>query len=416
MTPEEQWLLKKEKLLAWLRVGFAVAAILVIQLNPERVARFPILSQLSLYSFFLYSLLVLYLVTREISDSRKIGLATTCLDVLWISVIVLSTGGSRTPFFVYYLFPVITASSRYGIKGSLAVALVGVTLYGFIRFSAFWTRPIDIDTFIIRSVYLLVVAYIFGFISDFENKQNQRLLALSKTVSEVAVQEERRRIGRELHDRLLQTLASLILRLEACRKHLIHEPRELARELHLMEEVTRTSMEEIRGFLAGKGDHGFTPGTLLERLREEIRFLRDRLGLRAVLHSEPEELNLPQRVEQEVYYILREGLMNIARHSQASELTLSLQQTETELKGSLKDNGVGFDLARDVNGQGYGLQGIRERIGKLEGHFSLRTSPGRGTEVSFAVPLEGNVDGDHLTGIESRGSRIGASRTKIRDA
>lgn len=390
MTPEEQWLLKKEKLLAWLRVGFALAAILVIQLNPARVARFPIVSHLSLYSFFLYSLLVLYLVTHEISGSRKIGLATTWLDLLWISVIVFSTGGSRTPFFVYYFFPVITASSRYGVKGSLAVALVGVTLYGLMRFSPFWTRPIDIDTYIIRSVYLLVVAYIFGFISDFENKQNQRLFALSKTVGEVAVQDERRRIGRELHDRLLQTLASLILRLEACRKHLIHEPQELAQELQLMEEATRTSMEEIRGFLAGKSDHAFAPGTLVERLQEELKFLRDQLGLRAVLQSEPEELNLPQRVEQEVYYILREGLMNIARHSQASELTLSLRQTERALKGSLEDNGVGFDAARDGDGRGYGLQGMRERIEKLEGHFSLKTSPGRGTEISFAVPLEGN--------------------------
>jgi signal transduction histidine kinase len=390
MTPEEQWLLKKEKLLAWLRVGFALAAILVIQLNPARVARFPIVSHLSLYSFLLYSLLVLYLLTREISDSRKIGLATTCLDLLWISVIVFSTGGSRTPFFVYYLFPVITASSRYGVKGSLAVALVGVTLFGLMRFSPFWTRPIDIDTYIIRSVYLLVVAYIFGFISDFENKQNQRLFALSKTVGEVAVQDERRRIGRELHDRLLQTLASLILRLEACRKHLIHEPQELAQELQLMEEATRTSMEEIRGFLAGKSDHAFAPGTLVERLQGELKFLRDQLGLRAVLQSEPEELNLPQRVEQEVYYILREGLMNVARHSQASELTLSLRQTERVLKGSLEDNGVGFDLARDGNGRGYGLQGMRERIEKLEGHFSLKTSPGRGTEISFTVPLEGN--------------------------
>src|SRR3989337_1339069 len=73
ITLEDQWLQQKEKTLAWLRVGFSVAAILVIQLNPERVARFPILSYTFLYSFLLYSLLILYLTRREKADSRKIG-------------------------------------------------------------------------------------------------------------------------------------------------------------------------------------------------------------------------------------------------------------------------------------------------------------------------------------------------------
>ena len=248
MTLEDQWLQQKEKTLAWLRVGFSVAAILVIQLNPERVARFPILSYTFLYSFLLYSLLILYLTRREKADSRKIGLVTTCLDLVWISAMVFSTGGSRTPFFVYYLFPVITASSRYGTKGGLLVALVGVALYGFVRYLRLSDRPLGIDIFIIRSIYLFVLAYIFGFLSEFEKKQNEKLMALYKTAGEAATQEERRRIARGLHDRLLQVLASLTLRLETCRRHLIETPKDLSRELALMEQATRGAMAEIRGF------------------------------------------------------------------------------------------------------------------------------------------------------------------------
>lgn len=207
MTLEEQWLQQKEKTLAWLRVGFSVAAILVIQLNPERVAKFPVLSHISLFSFFVYSLLVLYLIKKERWDSRTIGLVTTFLDILWISSMVFSTGGSRAPFFVYYLFPVITASSRYGIKGGLLAALAGAVLYGLIRFSPIWENPLAIDTFIIRTIYLFVLAYIFGLLSEFEKKQNEKLMTLYKTAGEAATQEERRRIARELHDRLLQVLA-----------------------------------------------------------------------------------------------------------------------------------------------------------------------------------------------------------------
>ena len=387
MTLEDQWLQQKEKTLAWLRVGFSVAAILVIQLNPERVARFPILSYTFLYSFLLYSLLILYLTRREKADSRKIGLVTTCLDLVWISAMVFSTGGSRTPFFVYYLFPVITASSRYGTKGGLLVALVGVALYGFVRYLRLSDRPLGIDIFIIRSIYLFVLAYIFGFLSEFEKKQNEKLMALYKTAGEAATQEERRRIARELHDRLLQVLASLALRLETCRRHLIETPKDLSRELALMEQATRGAMAEIRGFLSGKDNVDFAPGTLIEKLREEMRFLRDGLGLQVVLESEPDDLNLPASVEEEIYYVLREGLRNVTRHAHASKAEILLEETGAEIRGSLKDDGIGFDASAARNGDGFGLISMEERIKKLGGELSVETSPGRGTRISFRAPL-----------------------------
>lgn len=386
ITLEEQWLQQREKTLAWVRLGFSVAAILVIQLNPARVAKFPVLSHISVFSFFGYSLLVLYLIKRERWDSKIIGLVTTFLDILWVSLMVFSTGGSRAPFFVYYLFPVITTSSRYGIKGGLLVALAGAVLYGFIRFSPIWENPLAIDTFIIRGIYLFVLAYIFGFLSEFEKKQNEKLMALYKTAGEVATQEERRRIARELHDRLLQVLASLTVRLETCRRHLMDTPKELGRELELMEQSARGSMEEIRRFLAGKGSHEFEPGTLIEKLKEEMRFLRDGLGLQVVLESNPEELTLPAPVEQEVYYVLREGLRNIARHSHASRAEILLTEMGAEVRGSLKDDGVGFDLAATAGNGGFGLVGMEERIRKLGGKLSIETSPGKGTTISFAAP------------------------------
>jgi signal transduction histidine kinase len=388
MTLEEQWLQQKEKVLAWARLGFSLAAILVVQLNPERVARFPVLSHISLYSFLLYSLLVLYLTKREKAASKKIGLTTTCLDLLWVSLIVLSTGVYQTPFFVYYLFPVITASSRYGIRGGLLVALIGATLYGFIRFSPISDRPIAVDAFVIRIAYLFVLAYIFGFLSEFEKKQNQKLMALYKTAGEAATQQERRRIGRELHDRLLQVLASLGLRLEACRRHLVESPRELGQELRLMEEATRSSMQEIRRFLAGKDTQAFAPGTLSEKLKEEMRFLRDGLGLRVVLESEPEDFNLPPEVEQELYFVLREGLMNVARHSQASKTQLLLKQVEAEIHGTLQDDGVGFDPASVRDDGGFGIVAMEERVKKLGGTLSIQATPGKGTKLSFRVPIE----------------------------
>src|SRR5678816_2956100 len=92
MTPEDQWLLQKEKVLAWLRAGFALVALVVIQFNPLRVAKYPILSHVFPAAFLLYSLIILYRVRRGRTDPRKTGLVTTCLDLIWVSSIVFTTG------------------------------------------------------------------------------------------------------------------------------------------------------------------------------------------------------------------------------------------------------------------------------------------------------------------------------------
>ena len=126
MTPQDQWISQKETVLAWLRAAFAIVAVVVIQFNPERVARFPLLSYVSMGSFLIYSLAILYLVVNERTQSKKIGIFTTCMDLVWVSLIAFSTGGAATPFFAYYFFPIITASSRYGIKGGLSAAIAGV--------------------------------------------------------------------------------------------------------------------------------------------------------------------------------------------------------------------------------------------------------------------------------------------------
>jgi signal transduction histidine kinase len=390
ITPEEGWLLRRERAVAWLRVAFAAVAVFVIQLNPERVALFPELSFISLSSFFLYSLVVLYLAWHNKLTSSSLGIVTNSLDVVWIAVIVFSTGGSRTPFFFYYSFPVITASIRWGLKGSLPVALVGVTLYVVVRLSLAaetMGKPVGTDILLVRSMYLIVLAGIFGYISEFERKQNQRLLTLSKTAGEVAALQERRRINFELHDGILQSLATLILRLEACGKRLPESQKEMADELRSLEELSRDSMKQIRQFLSGQQSNPLVAGTLIEKLREEARFLRDGMGLDVIIESDPEDLELPPKTEREVYYVLREALTNVTRHSHASKVEIQLKRKNGTLEGFLTDNGVGFSPEHVRQASGFGLSGMEQRIKEIGGELSVKSSPGQGTNLSFAVSL-----------------------------
>jgi signal transduction histidine kinase len=386
MTPQDQWIIQKERVLAWLRVGFAIIAVAVIQFNPARVASFPLLSYLSFGTFFIYSLAVLYVTRRERNYSKAFGIITTALDLVWVSLIVFSTGGTATPFFVYYFFPMITASSRYGVKGGLIAAIAGTFSYGFIRFHFDWQDALGLDRFLVRSIYLFVLGYMFGFLSEFEKKQNQRLLALSKTAGAVATLDERRRIAHELHDGLLQSLATLILRLETCRKQFLDSPQELDRELKSIEDDTRSSMKTIRQFLAGKDPQLFPPGMLLEKFRDDLKFLRDGVGLRVTLETEPDGFSPPEGVEQDLYYVLREGLMNIIRHSHASRADVILEQTTTEIKGSVRDDGIGFDPIM-TSAHGMGLRSMKERIKRWGGELEIQSAPGKGAKVSFVLPV-----------------------------
>jgi signal transduction histidine kinase len=390
ITPEEGWLLQREKLLAWLRVAFAIVAVVVIQLNPSRTARFPVLSVFSLWSFLVYSLFILELARRQKITSKKIGIFTTCLDSVWIFMIVFSTGGTRTPFFFYFSFPVLSASIRWGTKGSVFVALIGVSLYGLVRYSLAaesFETPMGIDTLLVRSMYLIALAYIFGFVSEFEQKQNQRLLALSETAVKAAAIQERRRITYELHDGILQSLATIILRLESCRSQLLESQKELARDLEGVEDFTRTSMTEIRNFLAGKDTQPLTPGTLIEKLRDELKFLQQSLGVEVILESEPEDPSLPHQIEREIYYALREALTNVTKHSHASQAEIQIIQTPDLIQASLRDNGVGFEQGYQKNRSGLGLSSMEDRIKKIGGRLTIKSSPGLGTTVMFAIPL-----------------------------
>jgi len=213
------------------------------------------------------------------------------------------------------------------------------------------------------------------------------LIALSRTAAEAAAMQERRRIVYELHDGILQSLATLLIRLENCRINPPGSQKELSDEIASMQDLTRGSMKQIRDFLSGKDTQPFVAGTLIERLRDEMKFFQRGLGLEVILESEPEDPELPHNVEREIYYVIREGLTNVTRHSHASKVELHVKQSGESFAGFLSDNGVGFDRTSGRDGYGVGLTAMEERIKKLGGELVIKSSPGSGTNISFAIPL-----------------------------
>ena len=151
-------------------------------------------------------------------------------------------------------------------------------------------------------------------------------------------------------------------------------------------------MKEIRRFLAGQAPKPLIAGTLVEKLREEARFLRDSMGLDVILESEPEELELTPDIEREVYYVLREALTNVTRHSHASKVDIHLARKNGGLEGSLSDNGVGFHTRQHKSETGFGLTAMEQRIKKIGGEFLVKSAPGSGTKIIFLVPVKSQLE------------------------
>ncbi len=100
---------------------------------------------------------------------------------------------------------------------------------------------------------------------------------------------------------------------------------------------------------------------------------------------------LSSDVETALYRVAQEALANVGKHGRARTATVEFERSGNRLRGSIKDDGIGFDvdgvLSR-VGPQGLGLMGMRERIVAVGGRFAVRSTAGKGTTVEFEVPLE----------------------------
>ena len=204
-----------------------------------------------------------------------------------------------------------------------------------------------------------------------------------------AVIEERHRISRELHDRVLQLLSSVRMRAESCRRRLPNERSALDHELQTIEENIDKAIIEIRNLLSENQDSEDLPaGSLERRIKQELDIFRARTGFKLDFRCTIDTHHLPAEIERELYFTLREGILNAVRHSRATELHLSLTKAANGCQARLRDNGAGFDADSTEGSTHYGLKGMRERIRKIGGDFALQTAPGKGTEIKITVPFK----------------------------
>ncbi|MEM9244421.1 MAG: sensor histidine kinase, partial [Cyanobacteria bacterium P01_F01_bin.153] len=212
-----------------------------------------------------------------------------------------------------------------------------------------------------------------------ERKSRQQVSALAAEVEVLATDLERTRIARDIHDSLGHTLTTLDVQLELAQTLHMTNPDRALRALNQAKRLSSQSLQEVRRAVATMRQGKFNLSAALDALVDQMN--------QAHTFQIEAKVNLPQlplQVSQQIYLVVKEGLINIQKHSQASVVNLWAQGTPEGISITLSDNGVGFET-EEVD-SGFGLRGMRERVQLLQGQMQVHSGADQGTLIQVTIP------------------------------
>ena len=211
------------------------------------------------------------------------------------------------------------------------------------------------------------------------NAANRAELLASRARIVTAADDARRRLERNLHDGAQQQLIALVLEARMAEASVPAELRGLKQQLaHLASGLT-DAHEELQEISRGLHPAILSKGGLLPALEA----LAGRSAI-PVTFDMAVDRRVPEAVEVAAYYVVAEGLTNAAKHSRASEVTVSANTDDAKLFLSLQDNGIGGAHV----GEGSGLIGLSDRVEALGGQIKIDCPPEGGTLLHATIPLE----------------------------
>jgi len=212
---------------------------------------------------------------------------------------------------------------------------------------------------------------------------NARLLA---QVQRLAIVEERERIGRELHDSVIQRLYGISLSLEDVPDMVTEDPADAEQRVDHAIETLHAAIGDIRTFIYGLRPALPTPGDL----RRSLVDLGDEVSRTAPVTVDVDVADVSVSADDaaEVVAIAREALSNVARHAAATRATVQLTVRDHHLRLVVVDNGQGFVTGGRRARSQHGLSNMRDRAAALGGRVVVRSTPGTGTRIIVTLPID----------------------------
>ena len=199
-------------------------------------------------------------------------------------------------------------------------------------------------------------------------------------------EEERRRISRELHDEVGQSMQVIRLYLEMIRASLPEEARDVAERLVETQSLTEQTIEEMRRLIAALSPNVLEDLGLPASIRQFVSNFRRTFSGDVDLQMSGLD-HLPKSTQIMVYCLVQECFSNIIKHSHANQVGLRVGRRNGRIHLKVEDDGVGFDLSKPSRkGESFGLSGMRERVVLLGGDIDIDSALGKGARVVIAIP------------------------------
>jgi two-component system nitrate/nitrite sensor histidine kinase NarX len=231
---------------------------------------------------------------------------------------------------------------------------------------------------------------------------------LQDELQALAVQGERERIAREMHDGLAQVLAYVNTKSQAVDEMLADgRVAEARRQLGELAEAARSLYVDVREAILTLSSPVPPDRSLAAALEEYAALYAESSKLAVRFEASPEAASAPisVAVQAEVFSIAREALTNVRKHARAQRVGISLSRQGREVLLRIEDDGVGFDAELLTRGPErwphFGLAGMRERAESVGGGISWHSSPGAGTVIELRIRVGGAASGVPLFGVGS---------------
>ncbi|MHB8754909.1 MAG: sensor histidine kinase [Candidatus Acidiferrales bacterium] len=207
-----------------------------------------------------------------------------------------------------------------------------------------------------------------------------------------AVEAERSRISRDLHDGILQTLLSLNIQFGVLRRKLPQAPEQVGSDLQALEKTVREEGDDLRQMVKDLRPLRVESADLREMMYSFAERCHDESGVVVDLFLEENDLRAPDRICREVFQIYRESLNNIKKHARASHVVVKLWQDDTKIFLVVDDNGQGFSFAgkfgsEELDRLRLGPISIKERTRTVGGVLTVESNPGHGARLTIEIPL-----------------------------
>ena len=222
----------------------------------------------------------------------------------------------------------------------------------------------------------------------------EQLRHLSRQVL-LAQEDERKRISRELHDVIAQTLTGINLRLATLKKEATVSTKGLSRNIAGTQRLVEKSVALVHRFARELRPAVLDDLGLIPALHSFVKLFsqRTRILVHLKAFAGVEQLDITKRTT--LFRVAQEALTNVSRHAKASHVEICIEQRADGVTMTVKDNGKSFEVERVLNARGrkrLGLLGMRERLEMVGGRFDIESVSGKGTTVTAKI-LSGKSGG-----------------------